>query len=782
MPPTFIDPNQKLSEEDVKLRYITPAITERAGWDREKQILTEYYFTDGMVVVRDNVATHEKGKKVDYLLLYNSRALAIVEAKDESKCVGAGMQQALEYAKILDVPFVYSSNGHGFLEHDRLADKNAERELSMQEFPTPEALWQRFCTEMDFTPDVKEKVKTPYYFSPDAGSVKEPRYYQKIAINRTVDTVLSGDYSLGGVDRRVLLVMATGSGKTFTAFQIIYRLKEAGMAKRILYLADRNILIDQTMKEDFKPFSKIMVKVSQKKMDSAFEIYMSLYQQQVAENEEDDTYKEFSRDFFDLIIVDECHRGSANENSNWRRILEYFSSAVQIGMTATPKEVNHVSNTEYFGNPLYTYSLKDGIEDGFLAPYKVIQVNINKDIEGWRPTKGQRDKRGNPIEDKLYKRHDFDKDIVIDERTQYVAWRIVKELDAIGKTADGHYQKTMVFCDGIDHAERMRQALVNEIGGEAAADPKYVMRITGDDANGKAQLDNFNDPFSEFPAIATTSDLLTTGVNCKTCQLIVLDKTIASMTEFKQIVGRGTRLYPPANKFYFTILDFKDATIHFADPKFMGDPIKVYTGPGTKRGKPQGEGRGQIPYVPHVTGVEIEPISERVQYYDAGGKLITESFTDYTKKTILGKFATLDDFLKSWNEHEKSTVISEELELEGVFMECLRKAAGNPNMDDFDILCHLAYGTRPLTKQQRVSRVKNGGYLNKYSGVARKVLDTLLDLYSTESGDAEFADMDILQLPEIRKIGGPLDIVKEFGGKAQFMDTMSSLRKEVYAT
>lgn len=779
MPPTYLNPDRKLSEEDVKLRYITPAITETAGWDRNSQIRTEYYFTDGMIVVRDGAAVREKGKKADYLLFYNSRALAVVEAKDEECSVGDGMQQALSYAEILDVPFAYSSNGHGFLEHNRLADKNAERELAMNEFPSPDELWKRFCKAKNYTPEIEEKIKTPYYYSLDSGGVNEPRYYQKIAIDRTVDTIISGDYSVGGVDKRILLVMATGSGKTYTSFQIIHRLKEAGIAKRILYLADRNVLIDQTMKGDFKPFSKVMVKVSHKKMDSAFEIYMSLYQQQIAENEEDDTYRQFKPDFFDLIVVDECHRGSADENSNWRRILEYFSSAVQVGMTATPKEDKHVSNYDYFGNPIYTYSLKDGIEDGFLAPYKVIQVNINKDIEGWRPSKDQRDKYGKLIVDKLYKRHDFDKEIVIDERTQYVAKKIVETLEDIGRTEEGLFQKTMVFCDGVDHAERMRQALVNEIGSEAASNPKYVMRITGDDAFGKAQLDNFNDPYSPYPVIATTSDLLTTGVNCKTCQLIVLDKTIASMTEFKQIVGRGTRLYPPANKFYFTILDFKDATIHFADPRFMGNPLKVYSGSGPKRTGGTGPGEKRDTF--RVNNVEIEAVSERVQYYDAGGRLVTESFTDFTRKTILNRFATLDEFLTSWNENKKSTVISDELELQGVFMDVLRTEAGNPNMDDFDLICHVAYGTRPLTKLQRVSGVKKSGYLDKYSGAARQVLETLLDMYSGENGNAEFVDMNVLRLPGIKRIASPKNIVDLFGGRAQFLDTMSALRREVYS-
>ena len=532
MPPVPLPQKHELNEEETKHHHITPAI-ESAGWTKS-QIWMEYCFTDGMIQVRDGYINKGAQKKADYLLSYKGIPLAVVEAKKLSLPLGAGMQQALEYADILDIPFVYASNGTGFLEHDKLAKERPERELALSSFPSPDELWKRYCLGKGIEKETEEKVTVPYYY--EAGGA-EPRYYQRIAINRTVEAVTTGIYP-GGIDKRILLVMATGSGKTFTSFQIIHRLREAGMAKRILYLADRNVLIDQTMKGDFKPFSKVMTKVVGKKMDSAFEVYMSLYQQQVAENEEDDTYKQFAPGFFDLIIVDECHRGSAKETSNWRRILEYFSSAVQIGMTATPKETKDVSNIEYFGEPLYTYSLKQGIEDGFLAPYKVIRINLDKDLDGWRPEKGQRDKHGKLIENRLYNQKDYDKELVLEKRTVVVARRVAEYLRELGG-----YPKTMVFCEDIDHAERMRSALVNEIGGEAVTNPKYVMRITGDNDIGKQQLEYFQDVNERYPVVATTSTLLTTGVNCKTCEVIVIDKNIESMTEFKQILGRGTRLY-----------------------------------------------------------------------------------------------------------------------------------------------------------------------------------------------------------------------------------------------
>ena len=767
MPPVPLPQKHELNEEETKHHYITPAI-ENAGWTKS-QIWMEYCFTDGMIQVRDGYINKGAQKKADYLLSYKGIPLAVVEAKKLSLPLGAGMQQALEYADILDIPFVYASNGTGFLEHDKLAKERPERELALSSFPSPDELWKRYCTGKGIEKETEEKVTVPYYY--ETGGA-EPRYYQRIAINRTVEAVTTGIYP-GGIDKRILLVMATGSGKTFTSFQIIHRLREAGMAKRILYLADRNVLIDQTMKGDFKPFSKVMTKVVGKKMDSAFEVYMSLYQQQVAENEEDDTYKQFAPGFFDLIIVDECHRGSAKETSNWRRILEYFSSAVQIGMTATPKETKDVSNIEYFGEPLYTYSLKQGIEDGFLAPYKVIRINLDKDLDGWRPEKGQRDKHGKLIENRLYNQKDFDKELVLEKRTQVVARRVAEYLRELGG-----YPKTMVFCEDIDHAERMRSALVNEIGGEAVTNPKYVMRITGDNDIGKQQLEYFQDVNERYPVVATTSTLLTTGVNCKTCEVIVIDKNIESMTEFKQILGRGTRLYPKKDKYYFTLLDFRNVSRKFYDPDFDGEPLVIKRGAPAPKVKPKKEGDGMEKY--RVRDVEVKLVSESVSYYSAGGVLTTESFRDFTKKTVLNRFSSLDEFLQTWSSQKKSAVISEELQMEGALLEHLRKLAGNPPVDDFDLLCHVAFDAKPLTRRERALNVQKRGYLDKYSGVARKVLETLLDKYSEEV-DIDVADMRVLELSEFAPIGKLVQIGRAFGGKDNLTRALFELKSELYS-
>ena len=767
MPPVPLPQKHELNEEETKNHYITPNI-ESAGWTKS-QIWMEYCFTDGMIQVRDGYINKGAQKKADYLLSYKGIPLAVVEAKKLSLPLGAGMQQALEYADILDIPFVYASNGTGFLEHDKLAKERPERELALSSFPSPGELWKRYCLGKGIGKETEEKVTVPYYY--EAGGA-EPRYYQRIAINRTVEAVTTGIYP-GGIDKRILLVMATGSGKTFTSFQIIHRLREAGMAKRILYLADRNVLIDQTMKGDFKPFSKVMTKVVGKKMDSAFEVYMSLYQQQVAENEEDDTYKQFAPGFFDLIIVDECHRGSAKETSNWRRILEYFSSAVQIGMTATPKETKDVSNIEYFGEPLYTYSLKQGIEDGFLAPYKVIRINLDKDLDGWRPDNGQRDKHGKLIENRLYNQKDFDKELVLEKRTVVVARRVAEYLRELGG-----YPKTMVFCEDIDHAERMRSALVNEIGGEAVTNPKYVMRITGDNDIGKQQLEYFQDVNERYPVVATTSTLLTTGVNCKTCEVIVIDKNIESMTEFKQILGRGTRLYPKKDKYYFTLLDFRNVSRKFYDPDFDGEPLVIKRGAPAPKVKPKKEGDGMEKY--RVRDVEVKLVSESVSYYSAGGVLTTESFRDFTKKTVLSRFSSLDEFLQTWSSQKKSAVISEELQMEGALLEHLRKLAGNPPVDDFDLLCHVAFDAKPLTRRERALNVQKRGYLDKYSGVARKVLETLLDKYSEEV-DIDVADMRVLELNEFASIGKLVQIGRAFGGKDNLTRALFELKSELYS-
>ncbi len=767
------------SEEDVKLKFITPAIT--CKWDKMKQVTMEYSFTDGRVIVRGNLTARGSKKRADYLLSIKPNfPLAIVEAKDDSHPLGAGMQQGIEYAEVLDIPFVYSSNGRGFLEHDRLTGK--ERELNLEDFPTPEELWERYKTGKNLT-EIEEKVVCePYYF---AMGDKKPRYYQRIAINRAVGAVAKGI-------NRILITMATGTGKTFTAFQIVWRLWKSGTKKKILYLADRNILVDQTMTNDFKPFEKYMTKVTDKKLDSSYEIYFALYQQLVS-NDKDDVLKilkQFKRDFFDLVIVDECHRGSAKEDSQWRNVLEYFNKATHIGMTATPKETKEVRNISYFGKPIYTYSLKQGIDDGFLAPYKVIRVGLNTDLQGYRPEAGKLDVDGREIEDREYNVKDFDRTIIIDERTQKVAKKITKFL----KETD-RYAKTIVFCVDIEHAERMRQALINENSDIVKDNPRYIMRITGDNAEGKAQLDNFIAVDEKYPTIVTTSKLMTTGVDCKTCKLIVLENNISSMTEFKQIIGRGTRLNPKYGKEYFTIMDFRDASRLFADPDFDGEPIDVYDDGEEKdghRGKPKPPIPPEPPLPPElpvgkvrVRGVDVVILSERVQYYDKDGKLIVESLKDYTKRNILEKYATLDVFLRKWNETAKKQAIVNELKEDGILLEALRNEARAKNpevdkMDDFDLVCHLAYDKKPLTKAERAKHVKKKDYLNKYSELAQKVLNALLDHYMNE-GIEDLGGTEILNLDEFKKIASATKIVKEFGGKQGYLKAIKELEDELYS-
>ena len=767
----------EMTEEDIKLQFITPAI-EAAGWDKLKQIKMEYNFTDGRVIVRGNITARGKRKRTDYLLYYKPNLpLAIVEAKDNRHSIGGGMQQGIEYAECLDVPFVYSSNGDGFLEHDMLCGK--EREIKLEEFPSPEELWRRYKGDTSMTSDQETLITEPYFFQPGD---KTPRYYQRIAINRTIDAIARGQ-------NRILLVMATGTGKTYTAFQIIHRLWKSGRKKKILFLADRNILVDQTMQQDFKPFSKVMTKIEGKKLDSSYELYLSLYQQ-LAGDENEEPFRAFKPDFFDLIVIDECHRGSAKEDSRWRRILEYFSSATQIGMTATPKETKEVSNISYFGEPIYTYSLKQGIDDGFLAPYKVLRVGLDRDLEGWRPTAGQHDIYGFEIDDREYNIKDFDKNLIIDERTIAVAKRITMFL----KDTD-RFAKTIVFCVDIDHAERMRQALVNENADLVAENSKYVMRITGDNAEGKAQLDYFIAEDSPYPVIVTTSKLMTTGVDCKTCKLIVLDNNINSMTEFKQIIGRGTRLKPDYGKEYFTIMDFRNACRLFADPEFDGDPIVVIDDGGDNPEVPNddppvtddppynGNGGGDEPSEPHhkfrVRGVEVTILNERVQYYDKDGKLITESVTDYSKKNILGEYATLDSFLRAWNSEEKKQAIIDELQERGVLLEALREASGNKDVDDFDLICHIAYDKAPLTKAERANNVRKRGYLYKYSGLAQEVLSALLDKYMNE-GIQDIENIEILSNDPFRQFGTPMKIAKLFGGKAGYKKAVKELQDEIY--
>jgi type I restriction enzyme R subunit len=764
------DINKKeMTEEDIKLKYITPAIENK--WDKHAQISMEVCFTDGRVIVRGNTTARGKRKKADYILYYKRNLpLAIVEAKDNNHSLGAGMQQGIEYAEILDIPFVYSSNGDAFLEHDM--KHGTEREIALSDFPTPDELWARYISDKQITSKQVELITEPYYFRQDD---KKPRYYQCVAINRTLEAVSRGQ-------DRILLVMATGTGKTYTAFQIIYRLWKSKTKQKILFLADRNFLVDQTMQQDFKPFEKIMTKISGKKLDSSFEVYLSLYQQ-LAGDENEEPFREFRPNFFDLIIVDECHRGSTKEESRWRKVLEYFSSATQIGMTATPKETKEVSNIDYFGDPIYTYSLKQGIDDGFLAPYKVIRIGLDKDLEGWRPSSGKVDMNGEEIEDREYNIKDYDRSLILDKRTETVAKRITDFLRSTNR-----FDKTIVFCVDIDHAERMRQALVNENTDLVAKNSKYVMRITGDTDEGKAQLDYFIAVDSKYPVIVTTSRLMTTGVDCKTCKLIVLDNHINSMTEFKQIIGRGTRLKPDYGKEFFTIMDFRNSCRLFVDPEFDGDPISIINGNNGSNTKVSYQhdldnyGDDVIHEKPakyRLNDVDVKIINERVQYYDKDGTLITESVTDYSKKNILSEYATLDIFLKKWSASNRKQAIVDELKEHGVLLDALREAAGNRDIDDFDLICHIAFDKKPLTKAERVANVRKRDYLNQYEGLARVVLSALLDKYA-DDGIADLEDTKVLTIDPFRSMG-MMKIAEAFGGKQGFCTALTNLKNQIYA-
>ena len=774
-----------LTEADIRTKFITPAIIGEnvKKWDMMTQILEEHYFTKGRVIVRGKTVQRGEAKKADYLLLYKPNIpIAVIESKDNTHTVGAGMQQALEYAEILDVPFAYSSNGNAFLEHDRTAGSGVvEREIPLDRFPTPGELWERYCTAKGYTA-AQETVTTQDYYYDVSG--KSPRYYQLVAINRTVEAIARGE-------NRILLVMATGTGKTYTAFQIIWRLWKSGARKRILFLVDRNILADQTKINDFKPFGKAMTKITHRTADKAFEIYLSLYQAVTGTEEEQNIYKQFSPDFFDLIVIDECHRGSAAADASWRKVLEYFSSATQIGMTATPKETKEVSNIEYFGDPIYTYSLRQGISDGFLAPYKVIRIGIDKDLEGWRPEKGKTDKYGQVIEDREYNDLDYDRNLILEKRTELVAARITEFLKATDRFA-----KTIVFCDNIDHAERMRQALVNANPALTAANSKYVMRITGDNDEGKAQLDNFINPEKTFPVIVTTSQLMSTGVDAQTCHLIVLDKRINSMTEFKQIIGRGTRINEDYNKFFFTIMDFKRATALFADPAFDGDPVQIYE-PGAKDSvvPPDEQSGAGVEYPPgglvtdplvtgetrkkyYVDDVEVTIATERVQYLDANGKLITESLRDYTRKTVRKAYASLSDFLTAWNSAERKQAIIEALAGQGVFLDELAEQVGR-DYDAFDLVCHVAFDQPPLTRRERAERVQKRHVFARYGEKARAVLQALLQKYA-DSGIRSVESLDILKVDPLTTFGTPVEIIHLFGGKENYLAAVHELETELY--
>lgn len=795
-----------MSETDIISKFILPAVKD-AGWDDLTQIRQEVKLRDGKIVVRGKLASRIKVKSADIVLYHKPNLpLAVIEAKANKHAISKGMQQGLDYAGLLDVPFVFASNGDGFIFHDKTNPQQLESEITLDAFPAPELLWQKYCDWKGFTQQQLPVISQDYY---DDGSGKSPRYYQMRAINRTIDAVSAGK-------NRILLVMATGTGKTYTAFQIIWRLWKARNKKRILFLADRNILVDQTKNNDFQPFGTAMTKVTGRTIDPAYEVHLALYQAITGPEENQKAYKQVAPDFFDLIVIDECHRGSASEDSAWREILEYFGSATQIGLTATPKETEDVSNIDYFGEPVYTYSLKEGIEDGFLAPYKVVRVDIDVDVQGWRPVKGQLDKYGKEIEDRIYNLKDFDRTLVIDERTMLVAKTIT---DYLKRT--NPMDKTIVFCNDIDHAERMRHALVVLNPEQVLKNEKYVMKITGDDDIGKAQLDNFINPKKPYPVIATTSELMSTGVDAQTCKLVVLDQNIQSITKFKQIIGRGTRINEKYGKLWFTILDFKKATELFADERFDGVPEKVLVvRPGDisdqdsdfneqldaenddntagearedtadyQVNRDRSEGCGEFHSDDdddkvrkfYVNGAHVKVLAKRVQYYDSDGKLVTESFRDYTRKTMLkdSEYASLDGFMRKWKNAPRKQVIIEELEQLGILWDVLAEEVGK-DLDPFDLLCHVVYGQPPLTRQERAANVRKRNYFTKYAEPAQQVLNTLLDKYADE-GVQEIEDVLVLKLKPFDALGRPGEIIRAgFGNKAAYEQAVNELENEIY--
>lgn len=803
---------RSLTERDICTKFILPAIV-RAGWDVVTQVREEVFFTKGRIIVRGKLVTRGTAKKADIVLYYKPNIpIALIEAKDNNHSVGDGMQQGLDYAATLYIPFVFASNGDGFVFHDRAGHSDpVEVNLGLDAFPSPADLWARYRAWKGLDAEAEQIVLQDYF---DDGSGKAPRYYQVNAVNAAIQAIATGR-------DRVLLVMATGTGKTYTAFQIIWRLWKAGRRKRILFLADRNVLIDQTMVNDFRPFGAAMAKLStnaktierqdgtqvdlrlaldrRRRIDTAFEVYLGLYQAITGPEERQKLYKEFSPDFFDLIVIDECHRGSAADDSAWREILAHFSAATQVGLTATPKETTYVSNTDYFGEPVYTYSLRQGISDGFLAPYKVVKVHIDRDVEGYRPELGQLDRYGNVVEDRIYNAKDFDRNLVLDDRTVLTARKITEFL----RDSGDRYQKSIVFCVDEEHAARMRQALVNENADLVAENPRYVMRITGSDREGQDQLGNFIDPESRYPVLVTTSRLLSTGVDAQTCRLIVLDRTVGSMTEFKQIVGRGTRVHEDSKKYYFTLIDFRGATNHFADPEFDGDPVQIYA-PGTDDpitppdgfeegaqaafAPPEGETVVDQPDPPrtpgtqgrkiYVDGVGARVVAERVEYLDENGKLVTESLRDFTKTALRKRFASLDDFLKRWKSAERKQAIVEELEAEGLALDAIADELGK-NLDPFDLICHVAFDRKPLTRRERAEGVKKCDAVTKYGPQARAVLDALLDKYRDE-GVLNLDDANVLRVTPFTTMGSVVQLIKAFGGKEGFEKAVHEMQDALY--
>jgi type I restriction enzyme R subunit len=764
-----------LRERDICSKFITPALVS-ANWDLMGQIREEVSFTKGRVIVRGQRSAPEEPKRADYLLYFKPGIpLAVIEAKDNNHSVGAGMQQALDYADTLEVPFVFSSNGDAFVFHDRTGQSNpVELELALDAFPSPAELWRRYCLWKSLIAAQVQVVEQDYHLAaPD----KQPRYYQDIAINRAIEAIVKGQ-------DRVLLVMATGTGKTYVASQIIWRLWKAGAKKRILFLADRNILVDQARVNDFKQFGGKMTKISGRKVDKSYEIYLALYQAVSGNEEFANIYKDFSPTFFDLIIVDECHRGSAAEDSNWRKILEYFSGATQIGLTATPKETKDISNIDYFGDPVYTYSLKQGIADGFLAPYKVIRIDLEKDIDGWRPNPGQLDKYGQLIEDRHFNQLDMDRSLVLDQRTKIVAWKITEYLKATDRFA-----KTIVFCADIDHAERMRQALIMWNGDEVLKNHKYIMRITGDDTQGKAELDNFILPECRYPVIVTTSKLLNTGVDAQTCKLIVLDQRIESMTTFKQIIGRGTRILELYGKTWFTIMDFKGATRLFADPDFDGDPVQIYNpDPGEPPQPPAPEpDPDPLPPEPplrrtkyYVDTVPVAVARERTYFREPAGNLVAESVKDFTRKQVLQEFALMDEFINQWSSAEKKCAIIHQLEEKGLPLTELEQAVGR-DYDPFDLILHVAYDQPPLTRKERADRVRKRNYFARYGAKARAVMEALLEKYA-DQGIESLESPDVMKVIPFPQIGTPVELIHAFGSRNKYTAALHDLEAQLYRT
>ena len=784
----------RLSESDVCAKFITPAL-HQAGWDEATQIRREVSFTKGRIIVRGKLVSRGTGKRADYVLYYKPNIpIALIEAKDNTHAVGDGMPQALDYAETLHIPFVFSSNGEGVVLHDRTGlSPERETNLSMNAFPSPDHLWAGYRAWKGLTPEA-ENVVTQDYFND--GSGKTPRYYQVNAINAAIEVIAEGG-------ERLLLVMATGTGKTYTAFQIIWRLWKAGRKKRILFLADRNVLVDQTMVNDFRPFGSVMAKLSSGAgtivrnpdetltVDKSSEIYLGLYQALTGPEDRQKVFREFSPGFFDLIVIDECHRGSAAEDSAWREILDYFSSATHIGLTATPKETAYVSNIEYFGEPVYSYSLKQGIHDGFLAPYKVVKIHIDRDVEGYRPEHGQLDRDGEEVEDRIYNTKDFDRSLVLDERTKLVARKITQFL----KESGDRFQKAIIFCVDREHAARMRQALSNENADLVGENHRYVMRITGGDAEGQAQLDNFIDPEARYPVLVTTSRLLSTGVDVQTCRLIVLDRVVGSMTEFKQIVGRGTRVHEDTRKFYFTVMDFRGATNHFADPDFDGEPVQIYEpgeddpiAPPDDYSPADEEGEeiiGDPPWPPpekrrkvYVDGVGAFIVAERIEYLDQYGKLVTESLRDFTRKALKRRFASLDDFLRRWKVTERKQAIVEELAAEGLALDTIAQELGK-DLDPFDLICHVAFDAKPLTRRERAENVRKRDVFTTYGEQARAVLDALLAKYADE-GVLNLDDPKVLSILPFTELGTPMQLVNAFGGKVGFVKAVHELQAALY--